>query len=413
MFDMCVKHFRGVARRSICLFCFVQIFCGSNSFADELDVVNLKFGSQSTTDNNLFRLPDAVDPSTLGISGHERADTITTLNFGLQVDKPLGQQKIHLEAIKSANRYKNYGNLNSNTSNYNTYWQWSFTPELSGRLFSERQQSAQGFANIQTYSSQNITTADSQRFDADWSPLHSFHLLTALSKRKSTNSQLYNQDQSNKISMGEGGGRYVFTSGASISVLYDTNVGTYLNQILDSTNQIDTGFRQKEYKFALAWPFSGKSRVDVQLGKISRKHDNFSSRDYSGNTRNISYSGDLTSQLHLTASTVRTYNPYVETNNSYYLNDAQSIQLLWQMKSKLGLKLRLDAYKNDFRGPLPGVTVLNPRIDKGDSRLFEVDWVPFRALTVIGSVSRDQRNSTITGWMYNDNIVSVSLQAKF
>jgi hypothetical protein len=83
------------------------------------------------------------------------------------------------------------------------------------------------------------------------------------------------------------------------------------------------------------------------------------------------------------------------------------------MKSKLAFKLRLDAYKNDFRGSLPGVTVLNPRIDKGNTRLFEVDWAPFRALTVIGSVSRDQRTSTMVGWMYNDNIVSLALQAKF
>ena len=254
---------------------------------------------------------------------------------------------------------------------------------------------------------------NSHRVDADWSPLGNWHLIAALSDRTSINSQAYYQDQSNESKLAEGGARYVFTSGASLSVFHDRSIGTFLSQPLDATNQLDTGFKQNEDKIVLAWPITGKSFVNAGIGNLDRKYDHFSSRDFSGTTSNISYSNDLTNKINLTVSAARMLNPYTDNNESYFVNNTESLQASWQPLSKLALKLRFDSYKHDFRDPIPGVTVPITRVDNGNTQTLEADWGLSRTVSVVGTVARDKRGSTIAGWNYNDTAVTVSINAKF
>src|SRR5271169_1400086 len=60
--DARTKRFR---LHALSLFCLLSLLGMESSFADNLDVFNLEAGVQRVYDNNLFRLPDAVDPFTV------------------------------------------------------------------------------------------------------------------------------------------------------------------------------------------------------------------------------------------------------------------------------------------------------------------------------------------------------------
>jgi hypothetical protein len=337
------------------------------------------------------------------------------------VDQPIGLQKLHFEALESYNHYQNYGYLDGNTTNYNASWQLAVTRALTGTLSTQRSQSAASFLYYNTYNVRNIITQDSTDLNLDWSPLGNWHMTANLADRAYVNSENNTQTGSSDYKYLEGGIKYVFSSGASLGLIHDNSIGTYRDQVLDVVSQLDTGFDQKEDKIVLAWPITGKSLINAQIGNVNRQYDHFSSRNYSGTTGNISYSNDLTSTLNLTASAIRAYNAFTDNYESYYVNDKRTVQASWMPRSKLTLKMRFDSYTNSFRDPIPGYTVLIPRIDNGNTRTLEADWVLSRTVTVVGTVIQDQRESTalvgspgcVAGCSFNDTSVNLSVNAKF
>jgi exopolysaccharide biosynthesis operon protein EpsL len=423
----------------ITLFCLLQLLGMGHSFADDQDIFNLEAGVQQAIDNNLFRLPAAVDPYTLGLSGHERSDSITTTSLGVLYNQPIGMQKLHIEAVESDNRYQNYGYLGGTTTYYNASWQLAVTRALTGMLSTNKTQSIANFAYYNAYTVRDLITNDSTDLNLDWSLSGSdWHMTADLADRDYLNSENNTQVASTNYKFLEGGIKYVFPSGSSIGVFLDKSVGSYKGQVLDVVNQLDTGFNEKQEKVVLVWPITGKSLVNAQIGNVNRQYDHFASRNYSGTTGNISYSYgalnnlayigplpggliELPQNMGLIVSAARTYNPFTDINESYYVNTKRTVQANWMPTFKLNIKLRFDSYTNDFRDPIPGVTVLVPRIDNGNTYTLEADWALTRTIVVVGTAIRDQRGSTalvgstdcIVGCGYNDISGSLSINAKF
>ena len=402
----------------ISLFGLLQILGIGLASADDQDAINqhvfnLEAGINLTQDNNLFRLPDSLNPSNFGINGTKRSDTITSEYIGFVVDQPIGLQKLHLEAVVDENKYHNYGYLNGRTTNYNGYWQLAFTPELTGKLSSNRTQTAAGFTSYQTYNARNIITTENTGLNLNWSPLGNWHLITNFSDITYVSSINSTSIQSYDSKVIEGGINYVFPSGANLALLHDHTTGSIRSQILDVVNQLDTGYLENADKVTLNWPITGKSLINAQIGFDDRQYDHFTSRNYSGSTGNISYTQDITNKINLSVNAVRTYNAWIGQAESYNIRDAKSLQALWQTTSKLTFKARLDSYRQDYRQPIPGVIVLIPRLDNGLTHTLELDYAPLSTISVVASIARDRRGSTIGSWNYNDTSINLSINAKF
>jgi len=413
-----MTHHNPIRHFSIPLIGLLQLLSIGHAFADDQDAINqhvfnLEAGINLSMDNNLFRLPDSVNPSTLGLPGSKRSDTVRSEYVGLVVDQPIGLQQFHLEAVVDENNYHNYGYLNGRTTNYNGYWQLAFTPQLTGKLSSNRTQSAAGFANYQNYNARNIITSENTGLNLDWSPLGNWHLISSFSDVTYVSSINSTSLQSYDSKVIEGGINYVFPSGANLALIHDKTNGTIRSQILDPINQLDTGYQENIDKVTFNWPITGKSNINAQIGFDDRHNDHFSSRNYSGSIGNLSYTQDITSKLSISANAWRTYSAWVDQNESYYVRDAKSLQALWQTTSKLTIKVRLDSYRQDFRQPLPGITVVNPRLDNGLTHTLELNYAPLSTVSVVGSIVKDQRGSTIGSWNYNDTSINLSINAKF
>lgn len=436
------KVFRSLHLHTFTLFCLLQMLCIGHSFADDQNVLNqhvlsLEAGVQSTVDNNLFRLPDNVDPSSVGVNGHQRSDSITTKYAGLLVEQPIGLQKLHLEALKSILSYQNYGYLDGDTTTFNAYWQMALTRALTGKLSSNRSQQAAGFAYYQTYNTRDIVTTNNTDLNLDWSPLGNWHLTTDIANKSYINSQNFVQVSSFYTKFLEGGLNYMFSSGTNLSVVHDRNLGSFLSQPLDPINQVDNAFLEDTNKITLAWPVTGESLVNAQIGHIDRKYKNYPSRNYSGPIGNISYSYGaqdtltyfgilpgsysrtqpggmifLPKNIGLNVSAARSYSQYVQTSqgvndpSSYYVNDKLTAQANWLPTSTLNLKIRFDSYRNDFRDPVYPAGTVNPsytqRIDNGNTHTLELDWTPSKTVSLVASVIRDRRGSSIGTWDYKD-----------
>jgi len=392
------------------IFCLLAFGIASESFADEQDLINVYAGRSETWDNNLFRLPENVDPFPL-TGGHERAERISDTYAGIQADKPLGLQKFHLDATYSSYKYQHYKNLDATTRDYNAAWKWALTPQLTGTLSGEKNQSVTDFLTYQLYTKPNVVTTDHRYFFADWAPLGNWHLVGTLSNGSSRNSeQQYSQVASSQYRTEEGGVKYVYPSGTSMAVLYRKTFGDYLNRVPDAFTQIDSGYRQYDKEIVIEWPITGKSRIDARMGYEKRKHDNFVSRDYAGRTGRLAYTTEITGKIFVTASGDRSYHSYQDTYSSYNISDVESIQAKWMTSTKLGFVVRLDSTRTNYYGE---IVASAPRNDRVNTSNLEFDWTPVKEISLIGKTARQRRKSTLTGFDFTDTSSTLTLQVKF
>src|SRR5688572_30448082 len=73
------------------------------------DVLQFSAGTSVNRDDNVFRLPDNVDPATRGLES--RSDRYTASYAGVRFDKPYVQQRFILEATLTAYRYDRFSHL--------------------------------------------------------------------------------------------------------------------------------------------------------------------------------------------------------------------------------------------------------------------------------------------------------------
>jgi len=408
------------------------------SRADDQDVFKLEAGVVRTEDNNLFRLPDAVDPFLLGAGGHQRSETITASHLGLTMDQSIGLQQFHLEGFETYYDYKNYSFLSGTTTNFLASWQLAITRALTGKLSTQRQSSPANFSYYQIYNKRDIVTLDSTDLNLDWSPTSTLHLTTDLAERKYIDSADNKQISSYDSKFMEFGLLYAFTSGGSIGVVNDRTLGTIPDQVLSPIYQLDTGFQQNEDKLTLNWPFTTRAQLNAQAGYLKRDYDHFSTRNYSGGTGTLSLNYGLLDTVYVVgplasgytelpldfgilASVNRSYNPFVNDDESYFIDDKKTVQILYTPTPKINLKLRFDDNKDNYLGAITGNILTPRRSDIYKVYTLELDWNPAKSLALAAVLAREQRDSTaavntngcLYGCSYKDNNVSFSLIYKY
>lgn len=377
------------------------------ALADGADTLNFSAGLTRQHDGNLFRLPDGINP--LALTGKSaRADTITTATLGINFKKAWSLQQVEASYEHVDNRYATYGYLDNEADNARAAWRWQFTPRLKGNLTYDRSQALVSFGDFTDYGTKNVRTNTAQRFDADWTPFdNGWHLLAGIGRHRTSNSQLFVQEEGSRSVSADFGLRYVFPSGNWIGVVARDGEGEFFGRRLDAVNQLDTGFRDRRRELRAYWS-RGKTLLEGSLGHASRDYDHFSSRDYSGGIGSLKWTWTPTGKLAVLTSWKRDFTAYTDARSSYYRQDIVSIGPVWQAAAKLRLSLKLDHTRRDYRGAVTALPFV-AREDRGNAVQISADWSPLRALTVTGYYIDDRRDSSLAGSDYAARILGLSL----
>lgn len=380
--------------------------------ADEYDTINYSVGLTHQYDNNLFRLPAGVNPLPL-VGKSARDDRITTATLGIKFKKAYSLQQLEASYEHISNRYDTYDFLNHEADNFRGAWRWHLTPRLAGNLTANRTQALVGFGDFRNYGTRNLRTTTTFRADADWNILPGgWHLRGGLDRSRTSNSQLFIQDEGTQVNSADLGLRYVFPSFNWIDFVSRTGQGSYLGRNLDPVNQLDEGFREQRNELRIYWLAHGKSLIEGSLGYLARDHEHYGSRDYSGGVGSLKWTWTPTGKLALIVSWKRDMAAYTDAASSYYLQDVYSISPIWQVSAKIRLSLKFDRNTRDFRGPVTLLPVV-PRHERINTAQFVAEWTPLRALNISGYLIDDRREANQTGFGYQDRIAGANVRLDF
>ena len=392
------------------------------------DTFRVTAGSNLQFDSNVFRLSPSIDP--LVMTGQPtRSDRIIISTATLNFNKLYSLQRFEGNASFVDNRYDNFNFLDFTAFNYGGAWRWKLTPYLYGNLTGNHTEALNNFAALTGFvnsNTRNLRINDNLRFDAVYEIDGAWRIIGGIAQDTFKNSRQFLQDFSNTVRSVDGGIRYAFPSGSSLTYKLRRGWGEFLNRPEPIADRLfDNRFTELEHEVHLLWPVTGKTSIDARAAHIERKHANFSQRDFSGFTGNFNLNWAITGNTRLTASWARTLgnfqtapdggliNPsFQQFSSSYIATDRFSLEPVWQITANTALRLRYDYSMMDFLGGVTAIPSGN-RSDLMHSGVITLDWQPVNAFFLSASLQHDRRTSNFTGFDFNRSAASVNARINF
>lgn len=396
--------------------------------ADVGDTLNVTVGSTLMYDTNVFRVSPNVPIGSFVPGATTGSDQIITSTATLGLNKLYGMQRFEVNGSIVDNRYHNFNFLDFIGKNYTAAWHWYLTPYLHGKISSDHKEALNNFADLTGFinsNNRNLRTNDNQRFDGVFEISRALHLVGSVSETTLKNSRLTVQDFDNRVLSADGGIRYIFPAGSSLTYRVRSGQGDFFKRPEPiSASLFDTRFHDLEHGLQLIWPVTIKTSIDARVGHFERKHAHFSERNFAGFIGHLNVNWAITSKTRVTASWAREISNFQTAANfqlssslfqryssSYAIVNRFSLAPIWQITEKVVLRLRYDYITRDFLGAV--VSFPEDRSDSMHSGLISLEWQPLRALLVTSSLQRDHRSSNLSGFGFDSAAASVTARLNF
>jgi exopolysaccharide biosynthesis operon protein EpsL len=360
-------------------------------------------------DDNIFRLPTGQPAG--GPSGpSSRGDFDVTTQIGLRYDKSFSLQRVVIDAGIVDYDHTDHTFLDFVAKNLDATWFWAFTPELTGHVIYTRTQQLNSFADFTGLFQRNVNTNTTRRIDGDLRVRGELHFGMAVDEFVQRNDQPTFALEDVRIESVEPNISFQSEAGNSLTLYGRSADGTYLNEVLSPVDQIDTNFTEHEEGFRLSYQIDGKSGIYAQVGELSRTHEHFSSRNFSGPVAQFKYNLQLTGKTAFSASAVRTLGSYQSDTSSYLATNIFTLGPTWAVTGKTKLGARLQDVQYHFGGTLTPVPL---RSDNIYGETIFADWSVRRDLDVVLSYVHSSRSSNYPGLEFADNTATLFARFSF
>jgi len=391
--------------------CLLAICIAPSVQADADDTFNIYPAIGIQYDNNLFRQ-----------SSNAQSDSVQTSSLTLSLSKPYAQQRISLDVTLAEYHYAKNDYLDYQATNYNGAWNWALTHRLTGVLSATQTESQSSFVDYQVSGAKtgrNIARTNVYHLGAEWQVMGGWQAIGGFTNTQLANSTSFQQQSAYELNSWEVGGKYVWTSGSQVQLLYRDGDGQYKGRQLIGFDLIpapfnpqnDTAFRQTEIEARLSVPLTGKSALSGLLSDQSREHEHFSQRDYDVVTGRLDYNWQATANLSLGAAVRREVAAYQDYSSSYYISDGINIQPAWQISTKVIMRGSYDWQRRQYKGAL--IEVPPEREDTLQSARLGLDWAPVRWATLSAAYQRDTRSSNKENFDFKSDMFNLNARLSF
>jgi hypothetical protein len=225
-----------------------------------------------------------------------------------------------------------------------------------------------GFTNT-TFYGLNIITFNNPfaNFNYAWHPR--WKVRAGLSWQDITNSasQWAGNDQEYVTALV--GLNYATPSNNSLGLEYSFTDAKYPNRQLDASALIDNKYQQHSINALLTWKITEKTSLNGKAGYIIMLYPDYSQRDYSGETYDLTLNWVPTAKISVGLSAWRGLGMWADVTASYVVAEGFSVSPMWRASPKLALTAKFSRLTYDYTGdqinvgtPTRQDTVLNGQV---------------------------------------------------
>lgn len=378
--------------------------------AQTADGLTLRAGHTLSHDDNLFRLPDGVDPRAV-LGRADASETVGISTLGASYARNFSLQRLEVDVSLVDYRYRTYSRLDLLATNYDIAWRWAVTPRLRGSLLAERDESVNTFDDSSVLSRGNQRVRRFQGFDALYELDGVWRLVGGVQSTRNQNEVPLIGEDSYVSRSADVGLRHEALSGSSVTARLRSGSGnTFNNGVALPATLRDTDFKQREQVLEARWLISDKTSANLSLVRIERTHARLASRDYRGTNSALSVRWAATAKTVGTLQWGSDLSSYQTANASYARTERLSASWLWQIASKTSLQVNLGESRRRYLGAPPGQPA-DPQRDTTRDASVGLRWNATRNVALNASLQRTQRSGNRPGLDFSSTqaVVGVTL----
>ncbi|HEX5129824.1 MAG TPA: XrtB/PEP-CTERM-associated polysaccharide biosynthesis outer membrane protein EpsL [Usitatibacter sp.] len=361
-----------------------------------------------TRDSNVFRLPDDTDPC-VAINSCSRDDTIYTTSLGFLFDIPYSLQRWQLSYTWYDARYQRFEDLDHDGHIARAAWLWALTPQLTGEISYNDQEGLASFANIQGRRPDMVT----QRMalaNAAWMMLPSWRLHAAATWAEARHTGEEQRVNDIELEALEAGISFVTATENRIGVAARVENGRNPNDFTVGGLLFNNEYEQRSAGIQARWVITGLSRLDGTLYYTKREYENFSDRNYSGPTFNLTHTWTPTGKFTMATILSRDIAPLEDVTSSFVLVTGITVRPDWAITEKINLRGHFAYARWEYFGVQPFQADYENRVKTAGATLM---WRPTRRIALSGTLAREYRTSTLSNADYKVDTASVEARIGF
>jgi exopolysaccharide biosynthesis operon protein EpsL len=360
-------------------------------------------------DDNVLGLPSEVSAiNAVGLDS--KADMSHTWEAGVLLDKKFGRQYFTGSLKAGQTRYDTYKALNFDGRDLMANWNWYLGNHLQGNIGATYARGLTPFTDIHQLV-RNVRTQQREYFDAAWRLHPSWRLKTAASKYRLDYELPVQQPLNRTENRYDLGLDYLARSGSSIGLVFSNVKGSYPNRLQIESAALSNSYQQDEIKANIDWRVSGKTRLQLLAGPVSRSQDDPRVRDFNGLNARLTADWLATGKFTMTGALWRETGIVSDLSAVYSLNKGISVAPRWQVSEKILLEAQLKYEKRDFTQSLVVPSnFFNARQDALRTASITLSYRPLRNTVIQTTIFHSSKASNLSFDNYRRNGVAISVQ---
>lgn len=385
---------------------------GGNALAQvPEDGLTWRAGYALQRDDNLFRLPDGVDPRAV-LGSDSAAETVTVRSLGLAYAKSWSLQRVEIDLGLVDYRYRTYRSLDLTAKNYDLAWRWAVTPRLRGSLTASRDETVNAFDNASRPDQGNRRLTRREAFDAAYELDGAWRLVAGAGRTRNINQQPQRGEDSEVSRSADIGLRHEAGSGSTATLRLRHGTGRTLGEGRAPASLRDDAFSQDEALLELNWVLTGKLSTQLSVARVRRQHDTVSLRDYSGTNASVAMNWRPTAKTQLSLRGASQLSSYQTNTASVARTDTVGLDAMWQIGSRTSLTASLAESRRRYLQPLPGQSLDSER-ERTRNASLGIRWAITPHVSLDGSLQRTRRSGNQPNLNFASTQAYVGVGASF
>lgn len=376
------------------------------------DGLSLSASWRIQRDDNLFRLPDGVDPRQ-ALGSPSAAETVHLRSLGLAYARDFSLQRLEVDVGLIDYDYERYRQLDLLARNYDLRWRWAFTPQVTGTLRTSRDESVNSFDDASALTRGNRRLARFNQADARWRLDGAWSLLAEAQQSRNDNEQPLVGEDSSRLRSAAVGVLRETPKGSQLSLRWREGSGETLDAVGRTPDALrDDDFRQREWLLDARWPVSAQLALDASLIGRERTHRRLPRRDFDALDHRLSIDWLSSAKTRLRLSNSRDTGGYQTNNANVVRTDRWSLGGSWFISSKLSLQADWSVSDRSYREP-PAGAAPDLREDRTTDRLLSLRWAFTRQAALDLAWQHSRRDSNDARARYRSALWRLGVSARF
>ena len=345
---------------------------------DPTDVVQIQATGSLVHDNNLFRLPDDLDPSLFGIDPDKNSDTTRILGVGLKLDKAISRQRVIGDLTLNDIAYDKNTNLNHIAGDGRLAWLWQVGNHWSGEAAYRKRRALGGFGDFRQSVKDLIDTetfsfSGGYQFHPRWRLSASYYDLDVQHSAPTRESLDYNAKSAGVLLT------YRTPADNTIGIQARSTDRNYPKRsVLGGIATFDDGHTETRLEVTTLWRYSGALTFDAAIGHVDVKNNELSQRDFSGLTWKAAAIWEPTGKLRFNLNGAKDVQVYEDVAASYLVVNKVGLSPIYAITSKIFLQGDFNYEKRGYRGDPGFVLGVPEREDKLRIARLTLGYTPIR-----------------------------------